>query len=62
MILSEYDEERHMRQTYEEGENAGKSKVNELFKRLLAAGRLEDFKRSVDDPEFQKKLFEEFDE
>jgi len=67
MILSEYDEERHMRQTYEEGREEGEKagikktleRVNALNQFLVDHNWLEDLKRSISDPEFQKKLFEE---
>jgi len=93
MILSEYDEERHMRQTYEEGraegerlgraegerlgraegEKLGRAEGEKLgreqgikttlllLQRILADGRMEDLEKAVNNPEFQKKLLEEFD-
>jgi len=64
MILSEYDEERHMRQTYEEGKEEGKKEgqeqVNALIQRLIEDGRMEDMRRCVTDPQFQQELFQEY--
>jgi len=60
MILSEYDEERHMKQTYEEGRKEGEGRVNALNQILMDRNRLEDLKKSIADPEFQKELFKEF--
>lgn len=64
MILSEYNEELHLKDTYEVGKADGKiegaNQVNALVKILLEQNRLEDLKKASTDPEFQKKLFEEY--
>ena len=36
-------------------------RVNRLNALLLDANRIDDLKKSTEDPEYQKKLFEEFD-
>lgn len=60
MILSEYNEELHLKDTYEVGKTDGANQVNALVKILLEQNRLEDLKKASTDPEFQKKLFEEY--
>ena len=45
---------------FSEGHSAGLNDVNALNECLLRDGRDEDLKRSVTDPEFQKKLFHEY--
>ena len=41
------------------GEQIGEKNVTELTKKLLAENRLDDLKRSVEDPEYQRKLLRE---
>ena len=72
MSIYEYDEERHMRQTraegYEDGEAAGMKKgevigmdrINQLTIILAKLNRTEDIIKAASDPEYQKKLLEEF--
>lgn len=68
MILSEYNEELHLKDTYEvgraegkaEGKAEGEDRVNALIEILLNNNRLEDLKRAAADREFQKQLFAEF--
>ena len=76
MSIYEYDEERHMRQTraegYEDGEAAGMKKgeilgrqqgierINQLTIALAKQNRTEDIIKAANDPEYQKKLLEEF--
>ena len=38
-----------------------RNRVNRLYALLLDANRIEDLKKATKDPEYQKKLFEEFD-
>lgn len=72
MILSEYNEELHLKDTYEvgkadgreegrtEGKTEGEKRVNALNEILIRDNRLEDLKRAAVDEAFQKQLFEEF--
>ena len=64
MSIYEYDEERHMRQTraegYEDGEAAGMERINQLIIVLTKQNRTEDIIKAANDPEYQKKLLEEF--
>ena len=64
MSIYEYDEERHMRQTraegYEDGEAAGMERINQLTIALVKQNRTEDIIKAANDPEYQKKLLEEF--
>ena len=41
------------------GRQIGEKNVTELTKKLLAENRLDDLKRSVEDPEYQRKLLRE---
>ena len=68
MILTEYDEQKHIenekRWSYEdgrkEGEQTGQERMNELNRRLMKDGRLDDLNRSFQDQEYQKKLLKEY--
>ena len=64
MILSEYNEELHIKSekkiSFEEGAAQGQERVNLLIARLAEAGRTEDLIRSATDPEYQEQLFREF--
>ena len=72
MSIYEYDEEKHMRQTraegYEAGEAAGMIKgersamerLNCLNRLLAEQKRTDDIVKAASDPQYQKKLFEEF--
>lgn len=44
----------------EQGEAIQSARDNELVKRMLDAGRIDDLKRSTEDPQFREQLFEEF--
>ena len=43
------------------GRQIGEKNVTELTKKLLAENRLDDLKRSVEDPEYQRKLLQEME-
>ncbi|MDO4328788.1 MAG: hypothetical protein Q4C66_05580 [Lachnospiraceae bacterium] len=72
MILSEYDEELHLKDTYNcgyhdgkaegklEGEKRGKDCINALNQILLQQNRISDLKKASADEAFQKKLLKEF--
>lgn len=64
MILSEYNEELHLKDTYEvgkeEGNAEGENRVNVLNQALIKDNRWEDLKRAAEDKEFQRQLFAEF--
>ena len=64
MSIYEYDEERHMHQTraegYEDGEAAGMNRLNQLTIILAKQNRTEDIIKAANNPEYQKKLLEEF--
>ena len=63
-MLTTFDEKLYAEGLREEGHSAGFSEglndLNALNECLLRDGRDEDLKRSVTDPEFQKKLFHEY--
>ena len=62
--IFEYDEEKHMRQTKEEGREEGRkegeARVNHLIRLLARQNRTEDIVRAASDQEWQEKLFKEF--
>lgn len=68
MLLTEYDEKLHLKNTREEGREEGKeigkeighSQINALNAKLLEQNRLDDLKKATYDKEYQKKLLEEF--
>lgn len=64
MILEEYDEELHLKTTYEEGisvgEERGLKRLSTLFQKLIQTQRIDDLKRASEDPDYQQKLFDEF--
>ena len=60
MILSEYDEELHIRSEKEISFEEGQARVNSLNTQLAKAGRTEDMVRAAADPAYQKQLFREF--
>lgn len=73
MLLTEYDEKATMdyirRESEQIGEERGKKlgeeraskRINRLNSLLLAAGRYEDLEKSLEDTDYQKKLFLEYD-
>ncbi len=68
MILTVYNEKLHNRTLREEGRQEGllegrqegARRVNALYKRLLEDSRLDDLKRSTEDPEYQELLLKEY--
>ena len=56
----EYLLDEREREGKEIGKEIGEDRVNQLNTKLLEAERIDDLKRSTADPEFRKKLFEEF--
>lgn len=45
---------------WEEGKEKGQERVNRLIAILFEKSRNDEIRRAVTDPEYQKKLFEEF--
>ena len=68
MLLTEYDEERHIEnerriaadEAYECGKEAGEELLSELTNLLLEASRIKDLKRAAEDTTYRKKLYQEF--
>ena len=50
----------HMKEARKEGIKEGTERVNQLNLRLIRDGKLDELKRSVEDPEFQQQLLEEY--
>ena len=65
MLLTEYDEKAEReylrKQSREEGVQQGENRVNRLIRLLLEQNRIADIEKSVKNPDYQKKLFQEFD-
>ena len=61
MSIYEYDEELHLKTLYEEGVEAGmergESRLAELLQTLIDAGRSEDARRAISEPEYRKQLY-----
>lgn len=76
MSIYEYDEEKHLRmereQSYADGLKQGieqgieqgckktSERMNQLILKLSALGRMDEIVQAAENPEYQKKLFEEF--
>ena len=70
--IYEYDEEKHLRmereQSYADGLKQGieqgckktSERMNQLILKLSALGRMDEIVQAAENPEYQKKLFEEF--
>ena len=69
MLLTEYDEKaereylrkQSREEGLEEGVQQGEDRVNRLIRLLLEQNRIADIEKSVKNPDYQKKLFQEFD-
>lgn len=64
MILTEYDEQAHIKSekeiSYEEGREKGEDSLAELIKCLHADARVEDINRVLSDKEYRKQLMQEY--
>ena len=60
MLLTEYDEKKHMNWIRKEEREETLERVNTLIVLLLEQGRTEDLSRAAKDKEYQQKLFDEF--
>ena len=59
MSIFEYDEEKHMRQVREEGEQMAEERMSRLIEKLMKEGRSEDLERAAKDTSYRRKLLEE---
>ena len=59
--IYEYDEEKHMRQTREEGREEWKECINSLNRKLLEQDRIRDIMKAAMDAEYQEQLLKEFE-
>ena len=64
MLLTEYDEQAHIKNekeiSYEEGIRKGEDLLSILIQHLLAAGRMDDVKRVTTDAQYRRELYKEF--
>ena len=60
MCLFEYDQEEHLRVTYQEGEDRGMALANQLTQCLLKDNRIDDLSRSTTDAPFRQQLLQEY--
>ena len=58
--LYEYNQAGHMKVVREEGFEEGISNVNMLYSWLLSQGRSSDVEKAINDPEYLKKLQNEY--
>lgn len=58
-IMSDMIEE-ELEEEFEKGKRYAEKRVNDLIGKLLELGRNDDISKAVKDPEYQKRLFEEF--
>ena len=59
MSIFEYDEEKHMRQVREEGEQMAEERMSRLIEKLMKEGRREELERAAKDTSYRRKLLEE---
>lgn len=59
-ILGQMIEEMGIEKGIEKGTKQGQNRVNQLNQRLLSTNRLDDMIKGASDPEYQQKLFTEF--
>ena len=60
MILTEYDEKKHLRNVRREGREEGQEQINSLYERLMESNRMDDVVRAIKDKKFREKLLKEF--
>ncbi len=64
MLLTEYDEQAHIKNekeiSYEEGKKKGEDMLSILIQHLLAAGRMDDVNRVTTDAQYRRELYKEF--
>lgn len=68
MILTEYNEKKHLKNTREEGRQEGLQegreetlvRLNQLNTRLIEANRIDDLAKAAKDRAYQEQLFQEF--
>lgn len=64
--IFEYDEEKHMRSERKEwreiGREEGEKRALQLMQKLMDAGKIEEMKRALSDPEYREQLYREFDQ
>lgn len=64
MILSEYNEELHLKTLFEDGLKQGKTEaqnnISALLRQLFQANRMDDVKKAAEDPAYLELLLQEF--
>ncbi len=61
MLLEEFDVDKYERTIRMEGVEEGIERSNRLTRILIEQNRMKDMERAIQDPDYQKKLFREFD-
>lgn len=65
MLLEEFDVDKYERtirmEGLEEGIELGIERSNRLTRILIEQNRMKDMERAIQDPDYQQKLFREFD-
>ncbi len=64
MILTEYDEKKHIKnekqESWEEGKLEGESLFAKLVNKLISAGKNDDILKATTDPEYRQKLYVQY--
>ena len=60
MLLTEYDEQAHIKNEKEISFEEGEETLAALIQHLLAAGRMDDVKRVTTDAQYRRELYKEF--
>ena len=60
MLLTEYDEQAHIKNEKEISFEEGEETLAALIQHLLAAGRMDDVNRVTTDAQYRRELYQEF--
>ena len=60
MFLTDFDEKKYRKMLARDAREEGREMLNELTRRLIREGRMDDLKKSLDDPVYQERLLKEY--
>lgn len=65
MLVAEYDYDMDIEvqreESFKEGLEEGEYRITELYRKLMTDNRMDDFKKSMTNTEYQKQLLKEYD-
>lgn len=65
MLVAEYDYDMDIEvqreEAFKEGLEEGEYRITELYRKLMTDNRMDDFKKSMTNTEYQKQLLKEYD-